>query len=123
MPPWPLVLLVLLGGVMLVAGAKTSPIVFELVPGKRYRFTVSATPKLGNDDFDGLRRGLELGGMTNIELEQGDESTLATYDAPAQVTAQTFHEGQQIMAMAGETLAIVNVQELPAHALGLPPIF
>lgn len=123
MPPWPIVLLLLLGGVMLVAGAKTGPSVFQLEAGKRYRFTVRATPKLTDDAFLGFKSALELGGMQNVELEQGDNATLATYDAPAQVTSQTLQEGQQLMAMGGETLTIANVQELPPHALGLPSIF
>jgi hypothetical protein len=118
---WPVGLLLLLGAMMLVAGAKTSPQVFELAAGKRYRFTVRVTPKLDSQGFDGLRRGLELGGMQGIEMEQGDDATLATYDAPPQVTSQTFHEGQQIMAMAGETLSVANVQELPSRGL-LPGI-
>jgi len=119
--PWPIGLLLLLGAVMLIAGAKTSPEVFELKAGKRYRFTVRVTPKLDTAGFDGLRHGLELGGMQGIEMEQGDDATLATYDAPPQVTSQTFHEGQQIMAMAGETLSVANVQELPDRPTGLLP--
>lgn len=124
MPPWPIVILLLLGGVMLVAGGTAKPEVFELVAGKRYRFTVRITPKLDDDAFDRFRGVLELGGMTGVELEQGEDGTLATYDAPQQVTSQTLHAGQSLMSMNGETLSVVNVQELPpANALGLPAIF
>jgi hypothetical protein len=121
--PWPIGLLLLLGAVMLVAGAKTQPSVFTLTAGKRYRFTVKVSPKLDDAGFAGFKRALELGGMQGVELSQGDDATLATYEAPPQVTSQTFHEGQQIMAMAGETLTLVNVQELSGdHALLLPGI-
>jgi len=116
--PWPIGLLLLLGAVMLVAGAKaSSPEVFELEAGKRYRFTVRVTPKVDDAALDRFKGVLELGGMQGVELEQGTDGTLATYDAPVQVSSQTFHAGQQIMAMGGETLSLVNVQELPDHPL------
>lgn len=106
-------------GAGIYAFTRTSPDdVFKLEAGKRYRFTVTATPKLDDAGVAAARTMLAANGMTNLEVLQADEATIVTWDAPTQTVARQLTRGQSVLSIGGVTYAIDNVQEIPAGSAG-----
>lgn len=91
--------------------------VFRIEAGKRYRFTVTATPKLDDAGVEAARVMLGAQGMTNLEVLQNDTQTIVTWDAPTQEVSRSLTRGQGVLSLGGVTYAIDNVEEIPAQAV------
>lgn len=90
-----------------------TPKTMTLQAGKRYRYTVSVSPKLDDSLLNTLASALSSVGLQNIELFQNQKTTGAKFDGVTEQTTHDAHPGDLVTSAGSVSLYFVSAKEIP----------